>query len=131
MPFDGFVENTEVTERLVIGRARIEAGWCQGSLHRYTRYTPTTWLETTWLGRGSEYCLLGAVTSDVEKQIRVNDDPAFPQAFRLITAALAQLGYDSMQITEFNDHPRRTKAEVLEVIDLAIAMSRGRAFTAF
>ena len=46
-------------------------------------------------------------------------------AGKLLAQAIVDLGYGHMQLTEFNDSPRRTKSEVLNVIDLAIAMSRG------
>ena len=112
MPFDGFVENTQVTDRLVIGRARIKAGWCQKHLH-LTRWS---WQH----GKYHEYCVLGAMGLDFSRP-----HPERRIALDLIVAAQAELGYGQMQAAEFNDHPLRTKAQVLEVIDVAIAMSRG------
>ena len=52
MPFDG-VEILETTERLLVGRARIEAGWCQKVERR-----SITWAS---IGRRVEYCLIGAL----------------------------------------------------------------------
>ena|ERR1700731_731729 len=112
MPFDGFVENTQVTERLVIGRARIEAGWCQGHLSR------SRW---SWrVGKYYEYCLVGAVRKGLPGW-----HPELPDmVYDLIQAAIAYLGYGGLPHV-FNDSTERTKAQVLEVLDLAIAMSRG------
>ncbi len=109
MPFDG-VEVSQVTERLVIGRARIEAGWCQNRMHR------------TWGGRHSEYCLIGAVRVDLPGWGFGGPN----MAVDLLQAAIVDLGYGQTEADEFNDSPGRTKAQVLEVIDLAIARSRMR-----
>lgn len=111
MPFDGFVENTQVTDRLLIGRARIKAGWCQQHLHL------TRW---TWLGRRDEYCVVGAVNLEHRPHRDIGD-----VALGLIVAAQAELGYGRIEPMVFNDARGRTKAQVLEVLDVAIAMSRG------
>jgi hypothetical protein len=107
MPFDG-VEVSQVTERLIIGRARIEAGWCQGALNR---------LRFDWRGWHHEYCLVGAVRGDWTQ------DHTRKSAIRLMARAICDLGYGKMQPSVFNDS--HTKAQVLEVCDVAIAMSRG------
>ena len=113
MPFDG-VEISEVTERLVIGRARIEAGWCQGHLYL------NRW---SWYGRSREYCLIGAVRVDLPGWSIGGPDAAAD----LLTLAIIKLGYGTgiWPVSAFNDSPVRTKAQVLDVVDLAIAMSRG------
>ncbi len=108
MPFDG-VEVSEVTERLVIGRARIEAGWCQGHLYR------TRW---TLHGARPKYCLVGAVRGEPTTASVPN------MALDLVIIAIRELGYGLIQPSIFND--THTKAEVLKVVDLAIAMSRGQ-----
>lgn len=112
MPFDG-VEVSEVTERLLIGRARIEAGWCQNHLYRNRR---------TWRGRRPEYCLMAAVRLDLPGwSVGVPDMAAI-----LLARAIVDLRYDGWShVAEFNDFPGRTKAQILEVLDVAIAMARG------
>jgi hypothetical protein len=115
MPFDGFVEDTQVMDRLKIGRARIEAGWCQGQMHR-ARFV--AWNSK----RRHEYCLVGAVRLDHPDVV---DLQAAARTEHLIAAAMIELGHSWNQLADFNDFPGRTKAEVLEVVDLAIAMSRG------
>ncbi len=111
MPFDG-VEVSEVMERLVIGRARIEAGWCQGRMYHTRRIMR---------GMHREYCMMGAVWVDLEGW-----SPGRPDmVFDLLVAAIAALGYGRIPPVEFNDSPGRTKAEVIDVCDVAIAMLRG------
>jgi hypothetical protein len=112
MPFDG-AEVSETTERLVIGRARIEAGWCQGHMQR------NRW---TLHGRCPEYCLIGAVRVDLPGWSLGACDMA---ADLLLAAINRSWGGGWTQTSEFNDSPGRTKAQVLEVLDVAIAMSRG------
>jgi hypothetical protein len=113
VPFDG-VELSQVTEQLLIGRARIEAGWCQHHLHR------ARW---TWHGKHHDYCLMAAVLEHPGRWAMVIEPREM--AGKLLAQAIVNLGYGNMQLTEFNDSPGRTKAQVLEVIDVAIAMSRG------
>ncbi len=111
MPFDG-VEVSEVTERLVIGRARIEAGWCRNHLHR------SKW---TWHGRRDYYCLLGSIYENLPPLDVVQS----PRICCLLEGAIERLGYGHKSLLEFNDEVGRTQAEVLDVCDVAIAMSRG------
>jgi hypothetical protein len=108
MPFDG-VGSSEVTERLIIGRARIEAGWCQGKMHRHR------W---TMRGRRHEYCLVGALRG------APTADPVPNMALRLVIRTIFHLGYGWMQPAAFND--THTKAQVLDVLDVAIVMSQRR-----
>jgi hypothetical protein len=111
MPFDG-LELSEVTERLLIGRARIKAGWCQHHLKR------TKW---TLRGRRVDYCLIGSIYEDLPYAISAV--PVARSEKFLILAIEMRCGRKS--ILDFNDAPGRTKAQVLEVLDVAIAMSRG------
>jgi hypothetical protein len=111
MPFDG-VELSQVTEQLLIGRVRIKAGWCQYHLHR---------VRWTWHGKHHDYCLMAAVLEDPGRWAMTTRD----MAGKLLAKAIVDLGYGHMQLAEFNDSPGRTKSEVLDVLDLAIAMSRG------
>jgi hypothetical protein len=102
MPFDG-VELPQVTEALIAARARLERGWCQGQSHQ------RRW---SWLGPRDHYCLTGAF------------EKFTVQIAELLHAAVRDLGFaDPHGLSKFND--THTKAEVLAVVDRAIAISRG------
>jgi hypothetical protein len=97
MPFDG-TKISQVTESLISGRRRLEAGWCQNTCQ--TR----RW---EWPGRVVEsFCMIGA-GGDPESLLR----------------AIRRLGYDPRDVPAFNDAPWRTKEEVLAVYDEAIGAS--------
>ncbi len=46
-------------------------------------------------------------------------------AIQFLEEAIERLGYGHKSLLEFNDEVGRTQAEVLEVCDVAIAMSAG------
>jgi len=108
MPFDG-AEISEVTELLVIGRARIEAGWCQKK-DRCNK----------WSMRGYHvhYCLIGSILYDLPRI-------GLARAEELLKDAIERLGYSHKCLVTFNDAWGRTQDQVIEVCDVAIAISRG------
>ncbi len=120
MPFDG-VGMPEVTERLVLGRSRIKAGWCQGSLNAY---------RLTWQGWRHEYCLVGAMLASAAQDhastvmlASAAQDHVTAESIKFVKRAIGDLGYGRIHPAEFNDS--HSQAQVLEVCDVAIAMSQG------
>lgn len=115
MPFDG-LESPQVTDALLAVRRRIRRGWCQGPEYR---------LCWTRLGPGREFCLTGAVLCDPHSDHR--------RILLLLKMAILELRGEErpaifpgdLTVLHYNEAPGRTKAEVLAVVDRAIAISRG------
>ncbi len=101
MPLDGssFQIESPVTQMLSYGRRRIELGWCQQSMRL----------------RGS-VCIIGSLP--------VDDFQTFTRAEGFILDAIDALGYSHRSVPEFNDDVGRTKGEILEVFNAAIALSK-------
>jgi hypothetical protein len=97
MPFDG-TQLSPVTQALIVGRDRIEAGWCQNRMLVRKYVWP----------RGFEVsvCMLAA-----------GGDP------EILLSAVADLGFTARSLPEFNDAPERTKGDVLAVYNRAIEIS--------
>jgi hypothetical protein len=102
MPFDGTMNPIVLELQTARGRL-IERGWCQDSL----------------LEKNGEVCLLGALG------YQCSSDHALTPAARAIAQVL-RLVHTSGSIALWNDDPRRTKAEVLAVLDQAIAAESAR-----
>src|SRR5438552_9686927 len=100
MPFDGSHSQTvlPVTQMLMEGRRQVTSGWCQGSMRQ----------------RGSA-CMIGSLT--------VSDYDLFNDAEALLLEAIRKLGYPHASVAGFNDDLHRTKQQVLDVYDRAIADS--------
>ena len=100
MPFDGANSQilSPVTHMLIEGRDRVQNGWSQRAMRR----------------RGS-VCMIGSLT--------VTDYEVFAIAEKLMLQAIHELGYAHSSVVAFNDDLRRTKGQVLEVYDMAIALS--------
>jgi hypothetical protein len=100
MPFDGanYQILSPVTHMLMDGRQRVQNGWSQGVMRQ----------------RGSA-CMIGSLT--------ITDYEVFAVAENLMIEAIHELGYPYSSIVPFNDDLRRTKEQVLEVYDTAIALS--------
>ena len=103
MPFDGkdYQILSPVTEMLIKGRQRVQNGWSQHIMRQ----------------RGA-VCMIGSLT--------ITDYEVFAVAEQLILEAIQELGYYYSSIVAFNDDLPRTKQEVLEVYDAAIALSMPR-----
>ena len=96
-------------QTLIQVRKLVEAGWLQFYNH-------------TMDNGHDRYCLLGAIN----KVTHDNETTAYVEAKRALAAVIPSREPVSMDrafwvITKYNDHPGRTQAEVLAVIDLAIA----------
>jgi hypothetical protein len=100
MPFDGtdYQILSPVTRMLIDGRKRVQNGWSQRIMRQ----------------RGS-VCMIGSLT--------ITDYEVFAVAEKLILEAIHELGYTYSSVVAFNDHLCRTKEQVLEVYDIAIASS--------
>jgi hypothetical protein len=101
MPFDGNDYSATVlpvTQMLTVGREQVKRGWCQGSMRQ----------------RGSA-CMIGSLV--------VDDFDVFTNAESLLLSAIRQLGYAHASVASFNDDLHRTKDQVLDVYDRAIAES--------
>ncbi len=100
MPFDGanFQILSPVTQMLMDGRQRVQNGWSQRIMRR----------------RGS-VCMIGSLT--------ITDYEVYRIAEELILEAIHGLAYAYSSVVAFNDDPYRTKEQVLEVYDTAIALS--------
>lgn len=94
MPFDG-TKLDDVTKLLIEGRERIERGWCQGVMRK--------------LGA---VCMVGAL---YEGTIGSDGNIYFNAELRL------QRGAGTDDLPRWNDAPERTKDEVLQAFDRAIA----------
>ena len=100
MPFDGtdYKVLSPVTHMLMDGRQRVQNGWSQRVMRQ----------------RGS-VCMIGSLA--------ITDYEVYAVAEGLILEAIHGLGYAYLSVVAFNDDLRRTKKEVLEVYDTAIAVS--------
>jgi hypothetical protein len=100
MPFDGahYQVLSPVTQMLIDGRQRVEDGWSQRVMRR----------------RGA-VCMVGSLT--------ITDYEDYCSAEQSMLEAIHALGYAYSSVVAFNDDPRRTKEQVLEVYDTAIALS--------
>jgi len=108
MPFDGtdYQILSPATHMLIDGRRRVQTGWSQRIMRQ----------------RGS-VCMIGSLT--------ITDYEVFAVAEQLILEAIHELGYAHSSVVAFNDDPCRTKEQVLEVYDLAIASSTSRMTTQY
>jgi len=100
MPFDGanYQILSPVTHMLIDGRQRVQNGWSQRAMRQ----------------RGS-VCMIGSLT--------ITDYEVFAIAEKLMLEAIHELRYTYSSVVAFNDDLRRTKEQVLEVYDIAIALS--------
>jgi hypothetical protein len=100
MPFDGtnYETPSPVTQMLIDGRQRVQNGWSQRIMRR----------------RGA-VCMIGSLT--------ITDYEVFVIADKVILEAIHELGYFYPSVVAFNDDPWRTKEQILEVYDVAIANS--------
>jgi hypothetical protein len=100
MPFDGsrFETVRPVTRMLIEGRQQVATGWCQGSMRQ----------------RGAA-CMIGSLA--------VSDYDQFAAAEALLLEAIRKLGHSHPTVAGFNDDPQRTKEQILQVYDRAIAES--------
>ena len=103
MPFDGtdYQVVSPVAHMLIDGRERVQNGWSQRVMRQ----------------RGS-VCMIGSLT--------ITDYEVFAVAEQFILDAIHELGYACSSVVAFNDDLCRTKQEVLEVYDTAIAFSTPR-----
>jgi hypothetical protein len=92
-------------------RSRIEQGWCQGD------YACDRWGEQ--IGATSSgatgFCVLGAVQATGED---------FPLDQRGLVETILEVVAENHDPVSFNDHPDRTKEEVLGLFDQAIERLR-------
>jgi hypothetical protein len=100
MPFDGSKYGTAspVTQTLREAKQQVEQGWCQHFMRQ----------------RGS-VCMIGSLAT--------NDYSQFIDAEARLLEAIRSLGYRHASVAAFNDDLCRTKLEVLQVYDEAIARS--------
>lgn len=96
MPFDG--THWPVTETLIEGRHRVEAGWCQGAAR--TR---------------DGVCIIGSLHDAPNHETYI-------AASQRLLAAVKQTGFARGGLPEFNDYPGRTQEEILAVFDDAIGV---------
>lgn len=115
-------------ELLAQARALVENGWTQKSFGRNANGTPgDAWKHGDY--EPVQFCMLGAMRSargmfDEERKV---ENIAYHKGCDALSSTIAGKGYtpDSdlyhYNIVGYNDEPGRTKEEVLEVFDLAIA----------
>ncbi len=104
MPFDG-ATIPPVAALLIKGRAKLEIGWCQGTLKR-----------------GNNFCMTGALMEDCGSLFPREDQvcgPHFGQAMYL----LSQVIPGCPSIPHWNDRMGRTQKQVLAVYDKAIELA--------
>jgi hypothetical protein len=90
------IEADQVLILLKEGKARIKQGWCQGKI----------------FDSNGNFCMVGAVTSSR------NSGETFMACLNIMDHVI----FPSTSLGEWNDHPGRTKKEVLAVFDQAIAL---------
>jgi hypothetical protein len=100
MPFDNVPLASPLVLMLQAARSKIEQGWCQGAMRQ----------------RG-KVCMFGALSHE-------DDGSLSRAAAEVLLAAIHSRGYSHGQVTAFNDAAGRTKEQVLEVYDAAIARAR-------
>lgn len=98
--------NSAVVVVLKKARALIEQGWTQGAFKRYTDNPD----------RPIEYCAVGAIREASNSEVWGE----LYDAGICLSTALRGMAYTHDPI-EFNDAPGRTREEVLEMFDKAIA----------
>ncbi len=107
MPFDGTQYVDPRIEALQRARERIAVGWVQG----YEVYARDHWWQF-WRAK-EKVCALGAISD--------NDDGIYADGELLVLLhALGTPFGDSDDLTEWNDEPGRTQADVLALYDRAI-----------
>jgi hypothetical protein len=90
-------------------RRRLEKGWCKGSyaVDQNGLQVPST------SRRAVKWCMLGAIDYD-------------PYSNQAALKHLAECSPMSWLIATYNDAPRRTKRQVLAVVDCAIKKAGGK-----
>ena len=101
---------TEVTELLTEARARIARGWTQGASARDVTGSVTR----AWAEEAVCWCAMGAVAC------RDDDWTTAEPAWAALRAAVG----GETWVSEWNDAPGRTQADVLALYDRAIERSR-------
>jgi len=107
MPFDSMPVLDEVDLTLRNARGYIEAGWCQGELHRCNH---------------TQHCTIGAIRMALGWH-RPSANPLYYKSIRRLVATLPEQHHGSspvFSVMKWNDAPLRTKEEVLALLDKAI-----------
>jgi hypothetical protein len=127
MPFDAAIPlspspppaDSDAVRVLLATRRLVRVGWCQGA-----------WAKCGWLTVDAHsplahrWCLVGAFS---RAAMTVPDYPAqarFMARYRAEQLFVAAIGVPGMLIELWNDRPGRTKRQVLEMLDRAIALGR-------
>jgi len=103
----------KTVELLKAARAKVEAGWTQGSAARDADGLKCGWSE----GRACSFCAMGALW-------RVAGGAELPEATGILERALDGVGaWPGMSVISFNDSPYRLKEDVLKLYDVAIEIA--------
>lgn len=100
-------------DRLVLARKKIEQGWCKGSYAKDSQGNKV--VETS--PDAVSWCAIGAMHS--------TDPGAFFPITKDHPLCMASRGFRN--ITYFNDDPRTTKQDVLDLFDRAIKIAKNEA----
>src|SRR5438552_2151050 len=107
MPLDGLDYTPDpILSALQRGRARIEQGWCKSQLRR-PRFGAAGLI-------GYDYCLVGS-TMDEPRELDIACQNVIHKTLKTIYYTA-----NPYSISEYNDDPFRTKAEILQLYASAI-----------
>lgn len=97
-------------------RKLVSWGWCQGSDARDSHGASVQ----PWDGRAASWSLLGALVAVLEREAAASGEVPLQE----LAAALYPLAdlVDTDSLAAWNDDPRRSQAEVLDVLDRAARM---------
>lgn len=116
---------------LEAAREKIKGGWTQGAFARDAKGTP---LYPGEFLRGECFCAAGAVRAcafyyDTQRDAlyALNSALVLIGGVSASAAVMSEYGAgtDAGDVYMFNDTPRRTQAEVIELFDVAIELARG------
>ena len=111
-----------VVSVLKLGRELIEAGWTQGALARNAMQEEVLYVDT----HATCFCTSGAIHRALYKNAPVeNYGETVDDVFDIVWDLLGDEYYPG-GIALWNDNPDRTKEDVLELFDKAIAMAKER-----
>lgn len=103
-------------EVLKAARTKIELGWCQGAFCRNENGTD---ISASDLDSQREWCARGAILTSTDTAADGDD------ARKLLKLALSVESIHG--VSDWNDAPGRTQAEVLAAFDKAIALAESEA----
>jgi hypothetical protein len=121
MPFDATVrQDSEIVQILQCARDLLEQGWCQRAFYNADTHS---------------FCIQGAIRFqcrqkalfNLQEYVRTESESKYMNAIGYVSRALHPNGsceWYADYVFVWNDSPNRTKQEVLDVMDKAIALAR-------